>query len=112
MLTDFSWLKHLRFYLTDGALVAKQLAAELPYGYEFVGPCTKLVQTPLTDRCWVSIAQALHLRLGAQIIGPAGSGKTETVKDYARQLGKYCLVFNCQQALSAHLMMRIFMGIA
>lgn len=66
----------------------------------------------MTDRCFMSIAQAIHLRLGANIVGPAGSGKTETCKDFSRNLGKFCLVFNCQQAVTQHLMHRLFMGIS
>jgi dynein heavy chain 1 len=81
------------------------------YGFEYLGIGERLVQTPLTDRCYLTLTQALHFRMGANPFGPAGTGKTETVKMLGSQLGRFVLVFNCDSSFDYAAMGRIFAGL-
>ena len=110
---DFGWLVHLRLYNSGskGELECRMADTAFDYGFEYQGVGERLVQTPLTDRCYLTLTQALHLRMGGNPFGPAGTGKTESVKALGNQLGRFVLVFNCDEAFDFAAMGRIFAGL-
>lgn len=57
------------------------------------------------------MTQALSSRLGGSPFGPAGTGKTESVKALGNQLGRFVLVFNCDETFDFQAMGRIFVGL-
>ncbi|GET88803.1 dynein heavy chain, putative [Leishmania tarentolae] len=138
LLEDFEWTRQLRFYqenagvpneaegetgmadnstviaagVGDPTCVVRQTSAVVQYDYEYLGNSGRLVVTGLTDRAYMTLTTALQLFRGGLPQGPAGTGKTETVKDLGKAIGKYVMVFNCSDGLDYRSVGRMLSGIA
>ncbi|CAN0542619.1 unnamed protein product, partial [Ectocarpus sp. 12 AP-2014] len=70
---SFEWLSQLRFDFDPKAR----------------DPTEGLTVRMADARCYLTLTQALHLRMGGNPFGPAGTGKTESVKALGAQLGRF-----------------------
>ena len=73
----FAWQQQLRFDWEQQTLDVNVKICDFTckYFYEWVGTTGRLIITPLTDRCYITLTMGLKLFLGGAPAGPAGTGK-------------------------------------
>ena len=59
----------------------------------------------------MSLMNALQFHYAGAPMGPAGAGKTETVKDLAKFLGKPFFVINASDTIDFLMMSKMFKGV-
>jgi dynein heavy chain 2, cytosolic len=114
-INDWNWYSQLKYHIKDikssKNLQVAMCDGSFDYTFEYQGACPKLVHTPLTDKCYLTLTQALRLGYGGNPYGPAGTGKTESVKALGGAFGRQVLVFNCDEGIDFKAMGRIFIGL-
>jgi len=86
---DWMWYKQLKYHI-DKQQVSKvgMCDAFFDYTYEYQGNASKLVHTPLTDKCYLTLVLGMKMGYGGNPYGPAGTGKTESVKALGQAFGR------------------------
>lgn len=67
---DFDWIGQMRYYFDGNKIEIATLLSKLLYGFEYIGNKSRMIVTPLTDRCYRAIFVALnqHFGLALQVI--------------------------------------------
>lgn len=116
-IASFTWVSQQRYYYSTSntdylrRLEVRQLTKTFTYDFEYFGVMERLVSTPLLQNCFLAMTAALDQGLGGSPFGPAGTGKTETIKALGQNLGKMVLVFNCDETFDFQAMGRLLLGI-
>lgn len=119
--SEFEWIANMRYEwdntwntgknIDKCPLKVKMVTSELNYGFEYLGNVSRLVITPMTDRCFRTLFGAYQVKFGGAPEGPAGTGKTESVKDLSKCVGTKCNVFNCTEGINIISMNKFFLGL-
>ena len=71
-LSDWTWHKQIRYYHEKSKALVRMCDAEFEYTHEYQGNAPKLVHTPLTDKCYLTLTMGMHMGFGGNPYGPAG----------------------------------------
>ncbi|XP_022079964.1 dynein heavy chain domain-containing protein 1-like [Acanthaster planci] len=93
-----------------GPCTVHQLGASFAYDYEYLGQDAPLVSTPLSDRCQLAMTTALRSFQCGMVIGPEQTGKTETVRDLAKVMGRHLVTVNCAEDTNMNALTRLLSG--
>ncbi|OXT09976.1 hypothetical protein B9K06_26855, partial [Bacillus sp. OG2] len=72
----------------------------------------KLAYTPLLNSTFTLLCEALDQNLGGLLLGPAGTGKTESVKSLGYNFGRTVSVFCCDNTFDVESVSRILIGLS
>lgn len=127
---SWNWKKNVRYYYksesNDEQGVEVEIAnASFRYRFDYLPiqienaegkhkkTFKRLIGTQLTDKCILMASQSIcNFKLGANPYGPAGSGKTETIKALGHSLGCQVIVHNCTESNDSNSLEMLIFGLA
>jgi dynein heavy chain 2 len=81
---DWNWQNKIKTCITaEQNCILKMYDATYNYSYEYQGNFAKLVHTPLTDKCYLTLTQAMANGFGGNPFGPAGTGNDNCYNVYS-----------------------------
>ena len=110
-LFDFRWNSFLRFYFDNNSVKMRALGSEHLWGGEYQGLWQLMVNTSDIRRAHACVLGNLKHGDGVLLQGPSGTGKTESLKELARCMGKYCVLFNCSQDVNIRTLEKLLSGL-
>ena len=93
------------------SVCVQSCGAEVLYGYDYQGLSPRAVITPQSERCTISFVHALTACMCGALVGAADAGKSTSVTEIGKLLGRFVLVFNCHQDLTMDLMENVLKGL-
>ncbi|GFO25145.1 dynein beta chain, ciliary-like, partial [Plakobranchus ocellatus] len=111
---SFDWKSQLRYEFEPVSCLTTVscLSAQFEYGFEYLGSSTREVISPLTERVFVMITQAVKAHVGMLCMGPREGTKFEIVHEMSKSLGQPMYVFNCTKTTDYIQLQDIFRGLA
>lgn len=67
-INDFNWLSQLRVVIGYKTIEIRLLHSIIAYGYEYLGNRSRLIVTPLTDRCYRTIFSIFQHKMSVALI--------------------------------------------
>ena len=90
------WQRQLKFNTDEKQNVQlSTLMYKSPHTYEFIGCRKRLIHTAQTNKCYLFLLNAVASQQCASLAGVSGCGKSETIHELGRMLGRYVLQFRC-----------------
>eukprot|EP00118_Oscarella_pearsei_P013596 m.109954 g.109954 ORF g.109954 m.109954 type:complete len:5180 (+) comp37381_c0_seq5:135-15674(+) len=115
-LVDFDWRKHCRLYArnlensTETKFEVSLLDSNWTYDFEYYGLAPVLTIAPTTERCLLSLSQAVRYCEPVVLSGEAAAGKTTTIMGLAQLFGKYCHILSCTELLQPNVLSLVLEG--
>ncbi|XP_053163641.1 dynein heavy chain domain-containing protein 1 isoform X3 [Hemicordylus capensis] len=89
---------------------AEALGCRLPYDYEYLGPCLRLLGSPALERTFLGLLLALQEFRCGGLLGRPGVGKSHTLQGLAQALGRQLVTLHCSRQMSIRYLSRHLCG--
>jgi len=93
----FEWERLLRVYWKNDTAIISIGNWDIEYYYEYLGSKQRVFVTPITEKYYMTITEALKIGQGCAIVGPEAQEKEGIIKDLAWNLGMPVKVIDCKK---------------
>jgi energy-coupling factor transporter ATP-binding protein EcfA2/sulfur relay (sulfurtransferase) DsrC/TusE family protein len=107
---NYEWLEKIKYYIEGENVFVKVFNYKLSYEFNFVGTYPRIILTSHQNNYRSTLITSLNISNFNSFIAPTGAGKTESLLNFAKSLGRELIIFECNPYSVPNNLIKYFKG--
>ena len=92
---NYEWLEKIKYYAEGTNVFVEVFNYKISYEFNYIGTYPRLILTNTQNEFQSTLITSINMSNFNTFLAPSGTGKTESLLNFARTLGRELIIFEC-----------------